>query len=437
VDPIDRILLAEIDGPITPISAAYALRVLDRAEARGNTLFILRLDTPGGLEDSMRQLVKKLLRSSAPTAVWVGPAGARAASAGAIITVAAQIAAMAPGSNIGAAHPVAIGGGGEPDETMRAKIENDFTAHVRAIAAQRGRNADWIERAVLESVSATATEALELGVIDHLAADLPTLIAAIDGRVLTVRGDREVRLELAEAPIEKQEMTRQERFLFILSNPTVAYLLGILGFYGILFELWNPGTLLPGILGGISILLAIIGFQIIPISWVGVGLILLGLLFFILEIKVPSYGSLTVAGLVSLVLGSVVLIDTPGLSLPLWSLIVPVAACSALFFLVVIGIGLRAQRRPVTTGAEGLIGARGEVRALLDGRPWGYRVFVNGEFWHANLAPGAALAAPLPIGSAVRVLAVESGGLRIEPLNLPPPDPDHSGTFPISPSPTA
>lgn len=405
---IDQVVVAELEGPITPISASFILRALDTAERQGDALFVLQLDTPGGLEEAMRDIVKGFLQSSVPVVVWVGPAGARAASAGAIITLASHVAVMAPGTNIGAAHPVAIGGA-EIDETMQEKIENDFVAHVRAVADERGRNADWAEEAVLSSVSATADEAVELNVVDFIANNLTELLAEVDGYVLTVRDEQEVILTVADASIERIEMSRKERFLFILSNPTVAYLLGILGAYGILFELWNPGALFPGIVGGICILLAVIGFQIVPISWAGVGLIALALLFFMLEVKVTSFGSLTFAGILSLLLGSIILVDEPSLSLPVFSVILPVVVVTTLFFIGVVGMGLRAQRSRITTGVQGLIGSKAEVRAVLEGGPWSYRVFVNGEYWHAS-----ARGVDLQVGEQVRVTAVADGGLHVE-----------------------
>ncbi|MAE70100.1 MAG: serine protease [Gemmatimonadetes bacterium] len=404
----ERIVVAAVDGPITPISAGFVIRTLEVAEERGNALFVLELDTPGGLEESMRDIVKAFLGSKVPVAVLVGPPGGRAASAGAIITMAAHVAAMAPGTNIGAAHPVAIGGG-EIDGTMREKIENDFLAHVRALAAERGRNAEWAEKAVLESVSATAEEALELGVIDFVVRDLGELMEEVDGLTVVVDGDEPVVLKTADAPVERIEMSRKEGFLFVLSNPTVAYLLGILGAYGILFELWNPGTLFPGIVGGICILLAVIGFQVVPISWAGVGLIGLAMLFFMLEVKVTSYGALTVAGILCMVLGSIVLIDEPSLAIPVVSVVLPVVAFTLLFFLAVVGMALKAQGARVRTGAEGLIGCIGQVRSVLDegGRP--YRVFVNGEYWFASAEGGR-----LDVGDSVRVVAVEGRYLRVE-----------------------
>jgi len=405
---VERVVSAGVDGPITPISAAFVLRALDAAEHKGDVLFVLQIDTPGGLEDSMRDIVKAFLGSRVPVAVLVAPSGGRAASAGAIITMAAHLAAMAPGTSIGAAHPVAIGGG-EMDETMREKIENDFLAHVRGLARNRGRNVEWAEKAVLESVSATAQEALELGVIDLVARDLDALLEQLDGRVLTVEGRGEMVLRTAGAAVETIEMTGKERFLFVLSDPTVAYLLGILGVYGILFELWNPGTLFPGIVGGICILLAVIGFQVVPISWAGVGLIALAMLFFMFEVKVTSYGALTVAGILCMVLGSIVLIDEPSLAIPVVSVIVPAVVCTLLFFLFVVGMALRAQTRPVRTGAEGLLGAAGQVRSVLDEAAWPYRVFVNGEYWFA-----AAEGDRLDVGEEVRVVAVEGRYLRVE-----------------------
>ena len=398
VAPVDAaVVVAELDGPITPIASEFVIRSLDDCDPKTTELFVLELDTPGGLEMAMRDIVKAFLRSPVPVAVFVGPAGARAASAGAIITMSAHVAAMAPGTNIGAAHPVSIGGG-EIDDVMRAKIENDFVAYVSTLAETRGRNVEWARKAVLESVSATEDEALELGVIDLVVSSVDDLLGAIDGRSVEVEGEGPVTLRTQGPVVERVTMTAKERFLFVLSNPTLAYLLGILGAYGILFEFWNPGALFPAIVGGICILLAGIGFQLLPISWVGMGLILLGLVFFVLEVKVTSFGALSIGGVISMALGSVMLIEEPSLALPLWEVIVPVLGTTSGFFLLVAGFALRAQRRGVTTGPPGLIGMSADVREVTAD---GIRVFVNGEYWYAR-ANG-----PVSVGEPVRVVSVD------------------------------
>lgn len=374
------VAVATYDGVINPVAAEYLTHALTEAAAAGAEALVLKLDTPGGLDTSMRLMVKEILASDLPVVVWVAPEGARAASAGVFIALAAHVAAMAPGTNIGAAHPVAMGGG-EMDKTMASKVENDAAAYIRSIAEKRGRNVNWAERAVRASVSATEKEALALKVIDLVAPDLPRLLAAIDGReVVTAAGAR--RLATAGAAQHVIEMSTRLRVLRALSDPNVAYILMMLGVYGLIFELSNPGSILPGVVGAICLILAFYAFQTLPINYAGLLLILLALTLFVAEIKVMSYGLLTVGGIVALVLGSLMLIETdlPFMRISL-AVILPVALGTAVIVVVAVGSTVRAHRRPVVTGAETLIGAVGQARTDLAPRG---QVQLHGELWEAR-----------------------------------------------------
>ncbi len=428
-----------VDGPISPVSADYIQKQVEKAQSEGLDLVILQLDTPGGLMTSTRQIVKVLLGSEIPIAVHVAPPGARAASAGVFITMAAHVAAMAPGTNIGAAHPVNIGGGnplspkketpeegkkteegkrgeGEEEESpetpvendesvMGQKVLNDTVAFARSIAEKQGRNADWAERAVRESVSVTETKALELNVIDIIAEDVDDLLEAMDGMTIKISGE-EVVLAVAGGEVVERPMGWRHRVLGALSDPNVAYILMMLGIYGLFFELANPGVILPGVLGGIFLILAFFSFQVIPINYAGFMLILVAVILFILEVKVVSYGMLSVGGVASLFLGSLMLFDTaePYYKLSL-ALVLAVTAFTALFFIVGLGLAIRVQRKRPTTGAEGLIGETGVVTLSLN--PEG-TVKVHGEIWKA-VADGN-----IETGGKVRVKAVERMVVRVE-----------------------
>ena len=437
-----------VDGPITPVSADYIQKQIERAQIEGLDLVVLQLDTPGGLVSSTRQIVKAFFGSEVPIAVHVAPPGARAASAGVFITMAAHVAAMSPGTNIGAAHPVNVGGGnplspkkeekgvgeresgGEGDESdsepgsrnsepesgapaaddadvMGQKVLNDTVAFIRSIAEKQGRNADWAERAVRESVSVTESDALELNVIDIIAEDMEELLAAMDGMTVKVSGE-EVVLAVKGANVLDRPMGWRYRVLGSLSDPNIAYILMMLGIYGLFFELANPGVILPGVLGGIFLVLAFFSFQVIPINYAGFLLIFLAVILFILEVKIVSYGMLSVGGIASLFLGSLMLFDTaePYYKLSL-SLVVGVTAFTALFFVVGLGMAFHFQRKRPTTGAEGLVGETGIVTVTL--APEG-RVKVHGEIWRAQ-AQGQVEA-----GSKVRVKAVEGMMLTVEEI---------------------
>ncbi len=374
------VALLPYSGVINPVASEYVDKGLEKARAMNAQALVLQLDTPGGLDKSMRLIVKSILASPIPVVVYVAPAGSRAASAGVFITMAAHVAAMAPGTNIGAAHPVALGGG-KMDKTMIEKVENDAAAYIRSLAERWGRNADWAEEAVRKSVSIQASEAVEKGVVDLLAPSLEELLAKIDGRVLQAAGQT-VTLATAGAPIETVSMTLKQRILSFLSHPNVAYLLMLLGLYGIFFELSSPGAVFPGIIGGIAIILAAYALQLLPVNWAGLALMALALVLFLLEIKVPSHGALTIGGVVALTLGSLMLFDSPDPLLRVsLKVIIPAVVVTSGFFFFLVGKVAQAHRARVTTGREGLVGAEGIVRKWADGQG---TILLRGELWKAE-----------------------------------------------------
>jgi membrane-bound serine protease (ClpP class) len=376
----DFVYLLKIDGSINPASAGYIVKGIDKAEQEGASCLVIQLDTPGGLMDSMRSIVKRILNAQIPIIVYVAPSGSRAGSAGVFITLAGHIAAMAPGTNIGAAHPVSMGE--KIDETMEAKILNDSVAYIRTIAKQRGKNEEWAEQAVRESVSIKEDEALKLGVIDLISPSLEDLLSKVDGKEVEISSGNVVVLKTKGLEIKTFMMSFRDRLLDIISNPNIALILFILGFYGLLFELWSPGAILPGVVGGICIILAFFASQMLPINYAGVALILLGVILFIAEIKITSYGMLSVAGVISLLLGSIMFIDSPAefLKISFVKVILPVVLFSAAFFLLALTLVVRAHRRRPTTGKEGLVGGRGVAKTDL--KPEGV-VEIRGELWNA------------------------------------------------------
>jgi membrane-bound serine protease (ClpP class) len=339
------------------------------------------MDTPGGLMESMRSIVKRILSAEIPIIVYVAPSGSRAGSAGVFITLAAHIAAMAPGTNIGAAHPVQMGEK-EISKEMEAKILNDTVAYIRTIAKQRGKNEEWAEKAVRESVSAQEDEALKLGVIDLVSPSLEDLLSRVDGREVEISSGKVIPLKVKGVEVKNINMSFRDQLLSIISNPSIAYILLMLGFYGLLYELANPGVILPGVIGGICLILAFFAFQMLPINYAGAALILLGIILFIAEVKITSYGMLSVAGVISLLLGSIMLIDSPAefLRISFVKVVLPVVLVSAAFFLFALTMVIRAHRRRPTTGREGLIGGRGV--ATTDLKPEGV-VEIRGELWNA------------------------------------------------------
>jgi membrane-bound serine protease (ClpP class) len=395
--------LIRIDGAIGPITDRLLGNALERARADHSQALIVELNTPGGLERSMRSMVQSILASDIPVIVYVAPTGARAASAGVFITMAASVAAMAPATNIGAAHPVAIGG--EMDKEMVKKVENDAAAFARTIAADRGRNIEWAEKAVRSSVSATEREAVKLKVVDLVADNVPDLLAKIDGRVVkTAEGP--VTLHTRDAVVKRIDVRFRDRLLALISDPNVAYILMMVGMLGIFFELSTPGAVLPGVIGVISLILAFFAFQSLPVNWAGLLLILFGLVLLVADIKVASHGILTVGGVVSMVLGSLMLYDVPESGLRIsWLVIIPTVGATAGLVILAVSMGLRALSRPPTTGASGMVGHVGVVRRALD--PEG-QVLVDGELWRAVTPDG-----PVPAGENVEIVRVDGLTLTV------------------------
>ncbi|MDA1001724.1 MAG: nodulation protein NfeD, partial [bacterium] len=374
------VMLLEVEDAVSPGSANYIKDGIAEARKRGAQLVLIRLDTPGGLVTSTRDIVKEIFASPVPVAVYVAPGGARAASAGTFVTMAAHIAAMAPGTNIGAASPVA-GGGEQIKGDMRKKAMNDVAAFARSVASRTGRNAEWAESAVREAISVDEAEALRLKVIDLVAADVAALLLAVDGRKVKLASGREVILSTRGAEVVPFVPSWRQQILSLLSNPNIAYMLMLLGMYGLFFELSNPGAIFPGVIGGISILLAFFALKILPVNFVGLLLILLAVILFLLEIKVPSYGGLTIGGVVAMTLGSIMLFDSPEPYLRLsLKVIIPAVIGTALFFVLIVGLGVRAQAKKPVSGREGMVDQIGVVReAGKDGKY--SKVFVRGEIW--------------------------------------------------------
>ncbi len=394
----------DIEGPIGPVTAEYVADALDAVDPGDAPVVVLRVDTPGGLDASMRRIVRSIQTARVPVVAWVGPPGARAASAGLFVVAAAHVAAMAPATNLGAAHPVPLGGGA--DETVARKAAKDAAAYLRSLARKRGRDPAWFERAVMESDSLAAAEALEQGVVDLLAPDVGALLQKLDGRRLRF-GSAEVVLETRDAVARPVALSLRQRVLRALSDPNVAYLLLMLGFYGLFFEFANPGAIFPGVVGGLCLVLAFVGLQSLPFNYAGILLILLGLVLLLLEVKITSYGLLTVGGVVSLTLGSLMLFKTAEAYYRLsWGVLVPSVGATVAFFAFAVGKGLAAQRVPKKGGGEGLVGERGTVQEPVGpDRPG--RVFVHGESWVARADED------LPSGATVRVVAVQGLELRV------------------------
>ncbi len=376
-----------VDGVINPVATEYITRSIQRAEAANAQLLVIQLDTPGGLMESMHQIVKAIQSSNVPVAVYVAPSGSRAASAGVFVTYAAHIAAMAPSTNIGSAHPVFGGSptGGKPDSsmasTMMEKVINDAVAKIRSLAEKRGRNADWAEKAIRQSANITEKQALKLHVIDYIAPSLDSLLTVLDGKEIILDTGKKVVLHTAKAQVVTFKMSWRQRILDALSNPNIAYILLMLGIYGLLFELYSPGAILPGVVGGISLIVGLYALQTLPVNYAGVLLIIFAVILFVLEIKIPSYGLLTIGGVISLVMGSVMLFNSPLSFLRVsWQVILFVVILSVLFFVFAIGMAAKTYRKKPTTGLVGMIDEIGEVYKPLN--PEG-TVKIHGEFWKA------------------------------------------------------
>ena len=415
-----RVDVLVIDGMINPATAEFFSRGLVQAQAHGASLVVLELDTPGGLDTSMRAMIKEILNSTVPVVTWVGPAGARAASAGTYILYASHIAAMAPASNLGAATPIAIGTPGPqpgepppapgkstnasgPIDTLHEKAINDAAAYLRSLAQLRGRNADFAERAVRQAHSMSAQEALKAGVIDLIATDIDDLLRQLDGRQITL-GASEVRLALAGAQVQTVLPDWRTGVLGVLSNPTVALVLMMLGIYGLFIEVVHPGAAVPGVAGGICLLLGLYALHLLPVNWAGVGLILLGAALMIAEVFLPTFGVVGIGGIVALVVGGMMLIngDAGAAAIP-FPFLVGVAAVSAALIFGIGSFAMRARRRPVVSGREGLIGEQGVVTSVDEQGAWAR---VQGASWRVRGRE------PLAAGTAVRVEKVD--GLTLE-----------------------
>jgi membrane-bound serine protease (ClpP class) len=399
-------VVATYEGIINPVAAEYLHDAIASAQETGAHVLIIKLDTPGGLDTSMRLIVKDITNASIPVVVFVAPSGGRAASAGVFITMAAHIAVMAPGTNIGAAHPVAMGGG-EMDNTMKEKVENDSAAYIKSIAEQRGRNVSWAEDAVRKSVSVTEQEALKLKIVDLVAEDLPHLLTQLHGRKVALSTGP---LTMATAGLEIRffPMGLRLELLKALSDPNIAYLLMTIGTVGMLAELYNPGAILPGIVGAISLILAFYSLQSLPVNYAGVLLFILGIVFFVLEATITSYGLLAIGGVVSMTLGSLMLIKSDADVFQIsWTVIVPVIIATAAVSLFIVGMGVRALRRSPQTGTESMVGAVGVAKTALcpDGK-----LAIHGELWDAVSDT------PVQPGGSAKVLRIEGLTLYVTPI---------------------
>jgi membrane-bound serine protease (ClpP class) len=396
------VLKIKVDAPIHPVTSEYVVKSLDKADREGADLVLLTLDTPGGLDTSMREIIEKIVNAKTPVAAFVGPSGSRAASAGFFIALACDVFIMAPGTSTGSAHPVGISLTGQAmDKTMEEKVTHDAAAYVRTIAEKRGRNVRMAEDAVRKSLSYTEKEALDGGLIDLVAGSEEEILARLDGRTIK-RFDGSARpLALAGKPVVDWPMTFRQKFLLTIANPNLAYILLMIGLLGLYFEFSHPGAILPGVLGGISLLLAAFAFQILPINYVGLGLIILAVILFILEIKVQSFGMLAVGGIAAMIIGSLMLIKAPIAELRTsLGFVLPVVLAVSLIVLFLLTLVFKAHRRRSMTGREGMIGETGTARTDLS--PAG-KVFVHGEIWEAEAD------APVRAGEKVKVVEVLDG----------------------------
>ena len=429
-------VLIPVTGPIGPATSDFFVRQLRTAQEAGAQLVVLRLDTPGGLETSMRDMIQAILASNVPVVAFVAPSGARAASAGTYLMYASHVAAMAPATNLGAATPVQIGGfgdddhdrprsepaaGDKPDDqeskpappagsAMERKAVNDSVAYLRSLAELRGRNADWAERAVREGASLSAEAALAQKVIDLIAPDLPGLLEAIDGRVVKLPA-RSVTLQTAGIVLREVKPDWRTELLQLITNPNVAYLLMLIGIYGLLLEGYHPGAVLPGVVGAISLLLALFAFQVLSVNYAGLALIALGVLLIVAESFMPSFGTLGLGGIVAFVIGSVLLLDrdVPGFSIA-WQLIGSMALMGSLVLLAIVSYVVRARRRPVVSGREGMLREQAEA---IDAFEHEGLVRVHGELWNAVTRR------PVRAGEALRIVRVDGLRLEVEPRTTP------------------
>ncbi len=395
------VMAISVNGAINPVTAEFIIDSIKESNKARHEALVIELDTPGGLDTSMRSIIKEMNLSGIPIIVYVHPSGARAASAGVFITMASHIAAMTPGTNIGAAHPVGIGQ--KMDKTMVEKATNDAVAYLKSIAEKRGRNVEWAEEAVRKSASITEKDALSLKVIDIVAPNLKSLLEKTDMKTVKF-DDSEVTLHTVEAQVVRKEMGFRLRLLSVISNPNIAYMLMLLGFYGLFFELTNPGAVFPGVVGGISLILAFYSFQVLPVNYAGLLLIILSIILFILEATITSHGLLTIGGIISMFIGSLMLFETPGafVKLSLYT-ILPAVIVTALFFTIILGLAVKAWKRKPVTGIEGLLGLTGTTRTEVhrDGM-----IMVHGEIWRAW--------SDEPINKGEEVSVIEVAGLRVK-----------------------
>lgn len=398
--------LVTIDAVIGPISARVITGAIEEAQTDGAEALVIELNTPGGLDESMREIIKRILASEVPVIIYISPSGSRAASAGVFMTISAHVAAMAPGTNIGAAHPVNIGG--EMDSVMSEKIANDAAAYIKTLANKRGRNAEWAEEAVYKSVSITEYEALEKNVIDIVATDIRDLLNKCDGRAVELP-DTSVILATKGAELKRIEISFANRVLEVISNPNIAYILMTIGMMGLYFEFANPGAIIPGVVGAICLLLAFFAFSTLPINYAGLLLIILGVILFVAELKIVSHGVLTIGAIVSLFFGSIMLIETdvPYMEISL-SVIIPMVAAVAAFFIFAIWLALRAQGRKVATGVEGMVGEVGTASTDISESG---TVHIHGEYWNAQSEK------PITKGDRIRVVGVDRLVLKVEKLS--------------------
>jgi membrane-bound serine protease (ClpP class) len=420
-------MLLELDGPVSPASSDFVVRGIDKAATAGAGLVILRINTPGGLDSAMRHIVQAILASPVPVVGYVAPSGARAASAGTYILYACHVAAMAPGTNLGAATPVQIGAGGslpspvkpgsgdtpgsddssgKGDGAMQHKLINDAAAYLRSLAELRGRNVEWTVQAVREGASLSAKEALSAGVINLLARSRDDLLTQLDGYAVSMDGDTEI-LNTEDMTLTVLEPDWRTRLLSVIADPNIAYILILIGIYGLIFEFYNPGFVLPGVVGAISLLLALFALQVLPVNYAGLALLILGIIFMVSEAFVPSFGALGIGGLIAFVIGSIIMIDTDmpgyGISLPL---IFTFTAISGVFSLGIIGMAIKARARPVVSGQEELLKARGTVQQDFIDEGW---IHIHGESWRAKSV------VPLKRGQTVRVTRIDGLTLFVEP----------------------
>jgi membrane-bound serine protease (ClpP class) len=392
------VYLMDIDGTVNPALADFIVKGIEKAEENNAAAIIIRMDTPGGVLTTTKTIIKHIINAKVPVVVYVAPSGSSATSAGALIAVAADVAVMAPGTNIGAAHPVS-GGGQQIETAMSEKVMNDITAYMRGIVSKKGRNAEWVEKAIRESVSVTDKEALDLKVIDFIADSVPDLLNKLDGRTVE-KGNRSITLKTKNAKVERILVGWRFKILDVIANPNVAYILMMIGGLGIMMELYHPGSILPGVAGGICLLLAFFALQVLPVNYVGILLIILAVILFILELKVQSFGLLSIGAVISLTLGSIMLFETDEAALRVsWGVIIPTVTFVSTFFIFALGLVMRAWMRKPQTGEQGLIG---EIGVALTDVNAGGKVAVHGEYWNARADRH------IPKGERIRVVRVDN-----------------------------